>query len=88
MREGTTSRMMAADKPYGEFYGFYSVCSEYFGYSLVRYRSKSSRSGYLTPRICLQITVILFVDVILGVSRSSCIVDIRWMGRWWNLEDG
>jgi hypothetical protein len=31
MREGTTSRIMAADRPYGEFYDFYSVCPEYFG---------------------------------------------------------
>jgi hypothetical protein len=25
MREGTTSRVMEADRPYGEFYDFYSV---------------------------------------------------------------
>jgi hypothetical protein len=31
MREGTTSRMMAADRPYGVFYDFYSVSLEYFG---------------------------------------------------------
>jgi hypothetical protein len=31
MREGTTSRAMAADRPYGEFYDFYSVSPEYFG---------------------------------------------------------
>jgi hypothetical protein len=35
MREGTTSRMMTADRPYGEFYDFYSVSPEYFGYYLV-----------------------------------------------------
>jgi hypothetical protein len=35
MREGTTSRVMAADRPYGEFYDFYSVSPEYFGYNLV-----------------------------------------------------
>jgi hypothetical protein len=28
MREGTTSRVMAADRPYGEFYDFYSVTPE------------------------------------------------------------
>jgi hypothetical protein len=27
----TTSRVMAADKPYGDFYNFYSVSPEYFG---------------------------------------------------------
>jgi hypothetical protein len=31
MREGTISRVMAADRPYGEFYYFYSVSPEYFG---------------------------------------------------------
>jgi hypothetical protein len=35
MREGTTSRVIAADRPYGEFYDFYSVSPEYFGYTLV-----------------------------------------------------
>jgi hypothetical protein len=31
MREETTSRVMAADRPYGEFYYFYSVSPEYLG---------------------------------------------------------
>jgi hypothetical protein len=35
MREGTTLRVMAADSPYCEFYDFYSVSPEYFGYTLV-----------------------------------------------------
>jgi hypothetical protein len=35
MREGTTSMVMAADRPYGEFYDFYSVGSEYFGFTIV-----------------------------------------------------
>jgi hypothetical protein len=34
MREGTTSRVMAADRPYDEFYDFY-VRPEYIGYTLV-----------------------------------------------------
>jgi hypothetical protein len=37
MREGTASRVMAADRPYDEFYDFYSVSPEYFGYTLVFY---------------------------------------------------
>jgi hypothetical protein len=32
MREGTTSRVIATDRPYGEFYNFYSVSPKYFGY--------------------------------------------------------
>jgi hypothetical protein len=31
-REGTTSRVMAANRPCGEFYDFYSVSPKYFGY--------------------------------------------------------
>jgi hypothetical protein len=30
--EGTTSRVMATDRPYGKFYDFYSVSPEYFRY--------------------------------------------------------
>jgi hypothetical protein len=36
MREGTTSRVMAADRHYGEFYDLYSVSSDYFYYTLVK----------------------------------------------------
>jgi hypothetical protein len=39
IREGTTSRMMMADRPYGEFYEFY-VSPEYFGYHLVLSKKK------------------------------------------------
>jgi hypothetical protein len=27
--------VMAADRPYGEFYGFYSFIPKYFGYTIV-----------------------------------------------------
>jgi len=33
--EGTTSRATAADRPYDEFYDFYSVSPEIFGSTLV-----------------------------------------------------
>jgi hypothetical protein len=36
MREGTTSRVTAADRPYGEFYDFYSVSPENFGSTLIQ----------------------------------------------------
>jgi hypothetical protein len=41
MREGTTSRVMVTDRPYGKFLNdFYGFSSEYFGYrQLVRYIS-------------------------------------------------
>jgi hypothetical protein len=31
MREERASRVMGTDRPYGEFYDFYSVSPEYFG---------------------------------------------------------
>jgi hypothetical protein len=34
--EGTTSRVMAANMPYGEFYDFYSISLEYFGHHHIR----------------------------------------------------
>jgi hypothetical protein len=37
MGEGTTSKVMEADRPYGEFYDFYSINSEYFGYTIIQY---------------------------------------------------
>jgi hypothetical protein len=36
MWEGTISRAMAVDRPYGDLYDFYSVSPEYFGYTLVQ----------------------------------------------------
>jgi hypothetical protein len=33
---GVTLRVMVADRTYGEFYDFYSVSPEYFGYTLIR----------------------------------------------------
>jgi hypothetical protein len=33
MREETASRVMAADRPYGEFYDIYSVSPEYLEYN-------------------------------------------------------
>jgi hypothetical protein len=35
MQEGTTSRVVVADRYYGKVYNFYSVSPEYFGYTLV-----------------------------------------------------
>jgi hypothetical protein len=35
MREGTTLRVLAANGPYGEFYGCDSISLEYFGYTIV-----------------------------------------------------
>jgi hypothetical protein len=50
-REGTTSRMMAADRPYGEFYGFYSASPEYFGETLVNVHTDRYRGTYACAQI-------------------------------------
>jgi hypothetical protein len=44
MREGTTLRVMAAARPYCEFYDFYSVSPEYFGYTIV-YEQREPENG-------------------------------------------
>jgi hypothetical protein len=36
MWEETTSRVIVTDRLYGEFYGFYSIGTEYFGQTLVQ----------------------------------------------------
>jgi hypothetical protein len=42
---------MAADRPYGEFYDFYSVSPEYFGYHIVRIDSDNFNSDPQTTFI-------------------------------------
>jgi len=45
MREGTTLKVMAADRPYGKFYDFYSVSPENFGSTLVLYTFMAVQSA-------------------------------------------
>jgi hypothetical protein len=49
MREGATSRVMAADRPYGDFYDLYSVGPEYFGYNHVFRRFKELEYLIIIP---------------------------------------
>jgi hypothetical protein len=49
MRQRTTSRVMAADRLYSEFYGFYSVSAEYFGYRHVFWSVCFFRISGLSP---------------------------------------
>jgi hypothetical protein len=42
MQEGTTLRVMEADRPYGEFHDFYSISLKYFVYTLVFQASMSA----------------------------------------------
>jgi hypothetical protein len=41
---------MAADRPYGEFYDFYSVSQEYVGYTLVSGNQSFYISGGLSKK--------------------------------------
>ena len=50
MREGTTSRMTAADRPYGKFYDFCSVSPENFGSTLVEFIIPSGTPA--SPLMC------------------------------------
>jgi len=49
MREGTTSRVTVADRPYGKFYDFYNVSPENFGSTLVFQGRLSGPYSLATP---------------------------------------
>jgi hypothetical protein len=51
MREGPTSRVTVADRPYGEFYDFYSVSPEHVGSTLVYYLVILSNTCILVVRL-------------------------------------
>ena len=56
MRKGTTSRVMVANRPYSEFYDFYSISLENFGYHLVfeiRERERESVCVCARARVCV-----------------------------------
>ena len=53
MGEGTTSMVTAADRPYGEFYDFYSVSPENFGSTLVFIGVFLLRLCYTTHQVYL-----------------------------------
>jgi hypothetical protein len=44
MRKGTNSRVMVADRSYGEIYNFYSDSPEYFGYILISDGTKGKKT--------------------------------------------
>jgi hypothetical protein len=69
MREGTTSRVMAADRPYDECYDFYSVSQEYFGYHVV-YRQKQCNWVRSLPSARLQ-WVICYIKLVLAVTFTG-----------------
>jgi hypothetical protein len=50
MWEGTTSRMMAANRPYGEFYDCYSISPEYFEYRLILTHVVQHPRRLMTPK--------------------------------------
>ena len=61
MGEGNTLRVTAADRPYGEFYDFYSVSPENFGYTLVPYYE--SKSMQETTQCTTSFIFVHFVNV-------------------------
>jgi hypothetical protein len=61
-REGTTSRLMAADRPYGEFYDLYSASPEYFGQHHVRSLLKATRRFILFVMTSRAGVLIMFVS--------------------------
>jgi hypothetical protein len=64
MRERTVSRILVANRPYGEFYDFYSVSPEYCGYTLVS----------LIPVTCISKVFIFTIIIIIAASKHLGLV--------------
>jgi hypothetical protein len=65
--ELTTSGMMVANKPYGEFYDFYSISSEYFVYHHVWIKYVNFQYTFMRVYITIikiPLRVMNFTDVI------------------------
>ena len=60
MREGTTSRVTAANRPYGEFYDFYNVHPETFGSTHVLF-TNSDLLNWEEYTCRLNVTIIVYV---------------------------
>jgi hypothetical protein len=94
MREGTTSRMMAADRPYGEFYDFYSVSPEYFGFNFVyldRYVNCRLNNGLIAIRRAVCCAVCRCKDaapVRSTFESNSCALRSRNVPLVWNNNTG
>jgi hypothetical protein len=71
MREGTTSRVMAAGRPYSEFYDVYSISPEYFGYHLIY----SQRRSHCTHSLRT------LVSMIAGTSLAEIGKGLRLLGN-------
>jgi hypothetical protein len=72
MREGTTSRVMAADRPYGEFYDFYSVSPGYFKYTLVFY--PTLQTAMIPTQIYVRLTFYIVMPYDYPVIRDFIIL--------------
>jgi len=68
MREGTTSRVTVADRPYGEFYDFYSISLENFGYHLVH--GYNRHMAYADKRDCMRDKEAIFTPLDFPMLKS------------------
>ena len=67
MREGTTQRATATDRPYGEFYGFYSVSPENFGSTHVCMHECMYACVYVSMYVCMCESMYVFMYVCMHV---------------------
>jgi hypothetical protein len=84
MREGTTSRLMSADRPYGESYDFYSVSPEYFGFTFV-YADRWTDSCLCEPPLKTPYTS--KVMVVGNMPVGCCYFPVLLSGPWHTLAD-
>ena len=77
MREQTASRVTAADRPYGEFYDFYSVSSENFGSALVYRGCRYTLAMLWQMELSSKVVVVAVVVVVVVVVVVAVVAVVR-----------
>jgi len=78
MREGTTSRVTAANRPYCEFYDFYSVSTKNFGYHLVYI------CMYVCIYVCLCVCIYIYIYIYIKLEPVFLSSDWLWLVKCTN----
>jgi hypothetical protein len=92
MHKGKTSRVMAADGPYGEFCYFYSFSPEYFGQTLVFTHAITLANNGCNENYADKMYLIGMLDTedegttILRNARTTGPTDTASMPDGWNIK--
>jgi len=87
MQDRTTSRVAAAERPYGEFYDFYSTSPENFGYHLVFITPRVLKTnGSLTWASCFRQILLLHIDHSMALGSTQPLVKMSSQNISWGVQ--